>query len=128
VERAREGLGDPAAVLRLFRDGEEIRRVDVALESRSFYLRDLAPGRAYRVEVCWAAGSLVRVIAASREVRLPPEGPSPRVADRFLRLPPDVPLAGLDLGSLEVKPPESPDRREEISGGLPAGYPMPSSR
>jgi hypothetical protein len=127
VQRGRGGMAAPVAALRLHRNGVEARRFEVMLESRNFYLNGLEPGQVYRVEVCWISGAEVRIIKSSREVRLPPAGPSPRIADRFVHVPWDLSLRELDLASLEVKAPEGPDRRTELAGPEPAGYPTPSS-
>jgi hypothetical protein len=83
------------------RDGdgwERVRVVDLALESRGWYLHDLAPGRSYRAELRAVDGARERAVGpGSGEVALPPVGPSPIVEDRFVRLSWDQPL-GPPLG------------------------------
>ncbi len=79
--------------VRLYSDNVLDREVDFALEARSWYFHDLAPGRTYRAELTSHAidGQVRRIGGASNDVNLPPEGPSPQVEDRFLRIPWEVP-------------------------------------
>lgn len=87
--RALDGLPSPRAVLKVF-DGEGVsREVDFALESRSFYLQGLAPGRTYRVEAHFvgADGRSRRIGQSSNWATLPPAGPSEDTSIRFLRVP-----------------------------------------
>jgi hypothetical protein len=101
VARGFAGLEHGRAQLWVFvqaGDGwERIRTVEFALESRGWYLHDLEPGRAYRVEIhaADARGGERLLGHASNAVRLPPLGPSPIVDDRFLRIPWDVSLGQL---------------------------------
>ncbi|NBD10938.1 DUF4912 domain-containing protein [Corallococcus silvisoli] len=90
--RALDGLPSPRAVLKVF-DGEGVsREVDFALESRSFYLQGLSPGRTYRVEAHFvgADGRSRRIGQSSNRATLPPAGPSEDTSIRFLRMPPPV--------------------------------------
>jgi hypothetical protein len=102
-ERALQGLSEPRAVLRVF-DGEGlVREQDFALESRSFYLHDLEPGRAYRVEFHFVGrdGRSRRIGHSTNRVQLPPAGPSSDTSVRFMR----VPSAGTPrAGALEPQP------------------------
>jgi len=65
-----------------------VRVLDVALESRSYYIHDLEPGRVYRAEVHLVdrQGRDRLVSRASNEMMLPPIGPSPIIDDRFMRI------------------------------------------
>jgi hypothetical protein len=99
-ERALQGVSEPRAVLRVM-DGEGVvREQDFALESRSFYVHGLDPGRAYRVEFHFVGkdGRSRRLGHSTNRVQLPPAGPSPDTSVRFMR----VPTAGAPrLGTLE---------------------------
>jgi len=99
VAQAFAGLEGGRAQLWLFvRNAEgaydRLRALDFALESRSFYVHDLEPGRVYRVEIHVVdRGGRERLLPnPSNEVQLPPLGPSPFVDDRFARIPWDLPL------------------------------------
>ncbi len=74
---------------------ERVRTLEFALESRSFYVHDLEPGRTYLAEVHAVdpAGRERRLGGPSNEVALPPVGPSALVDDRFARVPWDLPLS-----------------------------------
>jgi hypothetical protein len=76
---------------------ERIRTVEFALESRSYYVHDLDPGRIYRAEihVVDREGGEKLLGRASNEMELPPVGASPVVDDRFMRLPWGEPLQRL---------------------------------
>jgi hypothetical protein len=76
---------------------DRVRVLDFALESRSYYVHDLDAGRTYRAEIHLVdrAGNTRRLQDASNEMMLPPFGPSPIVADRFMRLPWSEPLTRL---------------------------------
>lgn len=92
--RAMEGLNEPRAVLRVF-DGERmLREVEVALESRSFYIHGLPPGRPYRVEAHFVdrGGRSRRIGASTHPLTLPQTGPSPDKTVRFLQMPPPPPI------------------------------------
>jgi hypothetical protein len=73
---------------------ERVRTIDFALESRSYYIHDLEPGRSYRAEihVVDRAGRERLLGSPSNDVGLPPIGPSPVIDDRFARIPWDLPL------------------------------------
>ncbi|MCY1042723.1 DUF4912 domain-containing protein [Corallococcus sp. bb12-1] len=89
-QRALDELPSPRAVLKVF-DGEGVsREVDFALESRSFYLREMAPGRTYRVEAHFVGsdGRSRRIGHSSNRATLPPAGPSSDTSIRFLHMPP----------------------------------------
>ena len=74
VEQAFANLGPARAALKLWssaQDGEFLREVDVHLDARGWYVRDLPPGVELRVEL-WALGERgSRMIRAARPVRLP---------------------------------------------------------
>lgn len=74
---------------------ERARTLDFALESRSFYVHDLQPGRSYVAEIhaIDAAGRERRLGRPSNEVALPPVGPSSLVDDRFALIPWELPLS-----------------------------------
>ncbi len=65
-----------------------VRTVDFALESRSYYIHDLEPGRVYRAEihVMDLHGEHRLLPRQSNEMMLPPVGPSPIIDDRFMRI------------------------------------------
>jgi hypothetical protein len=65
-----------------------VRVVDFALESRSYYIHDLEPGRVYRAEihVIDRRGRDKLLPRASNEMMLPAVGPSPVIDDRFMRI------------------------------------------
>ncbi len=96
-ELALEGLPQPRAKLRVFEGSRVVRELDFALESRSFYIHDLVPGRTYRVEAHFvgADGRSRRVGPSSNLVALPGSGPSSDTNVRFLRIPWDLPLQQL---------------------------------
>jgi hypothetical protein len=76
---------------------DRVRTVDFALESRSYFIHDLEPGRVYRAEIHLLdrAGRQRRLQEPSNEMQLPPFGPSPVVDDRFMRIAWGTPLARL---------------------------------
>jgi hypothetical protein len=105
--RALEGLESPRAVLRIYDDGDALMRViDVALESRSYYIHGLAPGRPYRVEAHFvgASGRSRRIGHSSNRVFLPPTGPSSDTSVRFLRMP-AVPTGGANMEAVAATAP-----------------------
>jgi hypothetical protein len=96
--RALEGLDEPRAMLRVY-DGERlVREQEVALESRSFYIHGLPPGRPYRVEALFVGrgGRSRRLGSSTHPITLPRQGPSPDKSVRFMQLPPPprVPVQG----------------------------------
>jgi hypothetical protein len=86
VARAAEGLSNPRARLAIIEGEAMVREVDLALESRAFYVRGLPPGRRYQAEIQWvdSRGRRSRIGPSSAPVSLPPRGPSARVDDRFV--------------------------------------------
>ncbi|AKU90650.1 DUF4912 domain-containing protein [Vulgatibacter incomptus] len=99
VDGARWNLDEPRVRLRIFGDEGLVREADVALESRSFYVGGLTPGRRYRAELVFVGRNGERRIGApSNEMALPPVGPSSIIDDRFVTLPWGLSLARrLDL-------------------------------
>jgi hypothetical protein len=69
-------------------DWTKVRSFEFALESRSYYIHDLEPGRVYRAEihVVDRLGRDRLVPRSSNEMMLPPVGPSPIIDDRFMRI------------------------------------------
>ncbi|MBI5070100.1 MAG: DUF4912 domain-containing protein [Deltaproteobacteria bacterium] len=101
AQRAWEGLDNGRAELWVFGSlpgggWERVRVVSFAIEARSWYVHDLEPGRTYRAEIHLVDARRDRLLPApSNAVDLPPAGPSPRVDDRFARIPWGEPLSGL---------------------------------
>ena len=95
VQEAMRGLENPHARMRILEQGKLVRELDFALESRSFYISDLTPGRHYRVELYFYGtdGKQQRIGRPSNTIGLPPRGPSPIIDDRFVTLPWGMPLA-----------------------------------
>jgi hypothetical protein len=117
--RALEGLESPRAVLRVY-DGEDIllRVIDVALESRSYYIHGLQPGRPYRVEVHFvgSSGRSRRIGHSSNRVTLPPVGPSSDTSVRFLRMPPIARATNLEAQAATAPTRTAPvEEREYIT-------------
>jgi hypothetical protein len=96
--RALEGLEEPRAMLRVYDGDRLVREQEVALESRSFYIHGLPPGRPYRVEALFVGrgGRSRRLGSSTHPITLPREGPSPDKSVRFMQLPPPprVPVQG----------------------------------
>ncbi len=88
IEQAFGGLGAASAALKLWSlKGELVREVEVHLESRGWYVRDLAPGSELRVEL-WALGEHgARLLRAARPLRLPPSTPSDDLNLEYLEVP-----------------------------------------
>ncbi|HYO51549.1 DUF4912 domain-containing protein [Archangium sp.] len=108
-QRALDGLDSPRAVLRVYDDGDVLMRViDVALESRSYYIHGLPPGRPYRVEAHFvgSSGRSRRIGHSSNRVFLPPGGPSGDTSVRYLRMP----LVAIRGGSMESVAATAPTR------------------
>ena len=106
LKRGFEGLSGGHAQLWIFAqepdgDWRRVRVVDFALESKSYFVHDLEPGRVYRAEIHLVdrAGSDKVLSSTSNAMQLPPFGPSAIVEDRFLRIPWNEPLTRL-LGDL----------------------------
>ncbi|WP_373049031.1 DUF4912 domain-containing protein [Vulgatibacter sp.] len=95
VQEAMRGLENPHARMRVFEQGRLVRELDFALESRSFYINELAPGRHYRVELFFYGtnGGQNRIGKPSNTIGLPPRGPSPVLDDRFVMLSWGMPLS-----------------------------------
>ena len=94
IEQAFHGLGAARAVLKVWnaRSGEFLRDVEVHLEGRGWYLRELPPGAEIRVEL-WAVGERgARMMRAARPQRLPPFQPSDVHEAFYVRLPLGQPL------------------------------------
>lgn len=88
VQQAFGGLGAARAALKLWSlKGELVREVEVHLESRGWYVRDLLPGSELRVEL-WALGEHgARLLRAARPLRLPPAIPSEDLNLEYLEVP-----------------------------------------
>lgn len=120
LSRAFEGLDRPRTQLWVFAregaDWERVRVLEFALESRGFYVHDLAPGRTYRAEihVLDRAGRERLLAAPSNACALPPAGPSSIVDDRFVRIPWDLPLGRL-LGPGHAGTPFADDIRAQLA-------------
>jgi hypothetical protein len=120
VAGAFEGLDHGRTQLWIFgragAEWERIRTFDFALESRSYYVHDLEPGRAYRAEihVVDRAGRARLLGSPSNEVSLPSVGPSAIVDDRFVRIPWELPLGQL-LGPGHAGGPFSDDARAMLA-------------
>jgi uncharacterized protein len=115
------GLDHPRVQLWLFARGdgggwERFRVVEVALESRGYYVHDLDPDRTYRGELRAVdrAGRDRILGPSSNEVSLPPFGPSPVVDDLFVALPWDRPLGG-PLGPGHRRPGFPDEWRESLA-------------
>ena len=75
-------------MLSLHGDGQKIREIDVALESRSFYVRNLPPGLSYHAEIDFVGSDGRRgARPPTNRVGLPPSGPSPVVDNRSIAFP-----------------------------------------
>ncbi|MGA9525914.1 MAG: DUF4912 domain-containing protein [Myxococcaceae bacterium] len=116
-----EGLRDPRVVLRVFEFGHEVRALDVSLESLSWFVNDLTPGRTYRMELHAVSSDHIsrRIAASSNPVTLPPDDVSPDTTVRFMRVDWDAPLNRMkDLllnGRAQVRAPEeAPDYLEIV--------------
>jgi hypothetical protein len=120
LARALQGLERPRTQLWIFaREGEgwdRVRILEFALESRGFYVHDLAPGRRYRAEihVVDRAGRERLLAGPSNECALPPAGPSPVIDDRFVRIPWALPLGQL-LGPGHAGAPFADDVRAQLA-------------
>lgn len=147
IQDAMRGLDNPHVKLRVYEQGRLVRELDISLESRSYYVNDLAPGRHYRVELFFYGTNGVqnRIGRPSNTIGLPPRGPSPVIDDRFVTLPWGMPLArrhdlfaralaeggfsgeerdalfaassGRPLGASENLPPGAPPGAAGVSGG-----------
>ncbi len=116
-----EGLRDPRTVLRVYEFGRDLRTIDVALESLSWFITGLTPGRTYRVELYAVSSDHIsrRMGAASNSATLPPDDLSPDTTVRFMRVDWDAPLnrmkEHLQTGRAGVRTPEEvPDYLEIV--------------
>jgi hypothetical protein len=117
------GLHHPRARLRVYDGDHLVRELDFALESRSYYIHGLEPGRNYRVEAYFVGdfGETRRLGRGTNAIALPNAGPSSNLEVRFLRIPWDVPLSRLkDLLR----------RSREMAARMPSPdrMPLPSSQ
>jgi hypothetical protein len=96
IELAFGGLGAARAALKLSSlKGENVREVEVHLEARGWYVRELVPGSELRVEL-WALGEHgSRLLRAARPLRMPPALPSDDLNMEYLEVPAWQQLAAL---------------------------------
>src|SRR5260370_30191656 len=109
IDQAFAGLGASRALLRLWNartvTAELVREVEVHLEARGWYVRDLPGGTELRPEM-WAVGERgARLLRAARPVRLPPAWPSEQLESFYLHIPFNQPLP-----------------REGLAAGRPLSY------
>jgi hypothetical protein len=107
IEQAFGGLGTARARLRIFNPhrGDVVRDVEVHLEARGWYVRDLPSALELRVEL-WAEGEKgARLLRAARPVKLPPSQPSDVLEEFYATLPLGQALRG-----------------EPITGGRPLAW------
>jgi hypothetical protein len=105
IEQAFGGLGAARAALKLWstKKGELVREVEVHLEARGWYVRDLVPGSELRVEL-WALGEHgARLLRAARPLRLPPAVPSDDLNMEYLEVPAWQQLAAAGLKGHEKR-------------------------
>jgi hypothetical protein len=121
VRGAFEGLARGRAQLWIYAQDpaggwDRVRAVDFALESRSYFVHDLDPGRVYRAEIHLVdeAGRDRLLSATSNAMMLPPFGPSPIVEDRFMRIPWGEPLNRL-VRDVHEGPPFPEDLRAMLA-------------
>jgi hypothetical protein len=108
IEQAFGGLGPARAALRFFnpRGGELVREVEVHLDSRGWYVRELPSALEVRVEL-WAQGEKgARLLRAARPIKLPPSRPSDVLDEFYATVPLGSPLRG----------------SEPVSGGRPLAW------
>jgi hypothetical protein len=93
LRKAFQDLDGGRAQLWVFaREGDgpwrRVRTLEFALESRSYYVHDLAANLVYRAEIHVVDhhGKEKLLARPSNETLLPPVGPSPIVCDRFMRI------------------------------------------
>lgn len=118
--RAVEGLDSPRAVLRVYEGDKLVRVEEFAIESRSFYIHGLPPGRPYRVEAHLVGrdGRSRRIGYSSHPVTLPQTGLSQDTLVRFMRMPPPPPPTVSPPPQPEVMAPElvAPPAEAEAAG------------
>lgn len=119
VRVAAEALVSPRAFLRVFEGDTLVREEELQLDSKSFYVHGLPPGRTYRVEAHLVGrdGRSIRLGDPSNPVMLPAVGDSDQTQLRFLRVPPGVPLDQVEelIRSGAVKVSEATGELEVIS-------------
>jgi hypothetical protein len=126
-----EGLEQPRAVMRVLENGHEVRVLDLALESRSFYVHGLRAGRPYRVELHAVGrdGVSRRIGPASNDMTLPSDDVSSNTSVRYLRVPWGVPLnrlrESLDAGEVESR--DVPEPPEPLAIMHSRWVPLPNS-
>jgi hypothetical protein len=89
IEQAFGGLGTARASLKLWntRGNDLIREVEVHLEARGWYVRELPSALEVRVEL-WALGERgARMLRAARPIKLPPASPSDVLDEVYATLP-----------------------------------------
>ncbi|HEX9604289.1 MAG TPA: DUF4912 domain-containing protein [Myxococcales bacterium] len=89
IEQAFGGLGTSRASLKLWnvRGNELLREIEVHLESRGWYVRELPSALELRVEL-WALGDRgARMLRAARPIKLPPAQPSDVLDEVYASLP-----------------------------------------
>jgi uncharacterized protein len=89
IEQAFGGLGTARANLKLWnsRASELLREVEVHLDSRGWYVRELPSALEIRVEL-WALGDRgARLLRAARPIKLPPAQPSDVTDEVYATLP-----------------------------------------
>ena len=83
-----QGMDHPAALMRVYDGANLAREVNFSLESGSFYLYQLSPGRSYSIEICLSdLRGRIKVLARTNSVTLPASGPSSERLLRWLRIP-----------------------------------------
>ena len=125
VQRAFEWMPGVHTKIRVYADNELVREVDFSLDSRSWYFHGLQPNRSYRVELVSLAvdGQVRRIGSASNTARLPPDGPSSIIDDRFVCIPFDMPTSRMVEAARRgerVAPPFPEEARHKLyqaSGG-----------
>jgi hypothetical protein len=96
IEQAFGGLGTARASLKLWnsRGNDLIREIEVHLDSRGWYVRELPSALELRVEL-WALGERgARMLRAARPIKLPPSSPSDVLDEVYATLPLGSPLRG----------------------------------
>lgn len=116
IEAAFAGLGAARAVLKLWNArngaGELVREIEVHMEARGWYARDLPAGVELRAEL-WAVGERgARMMRAARPIKLPPALPSDQLEAFYLSIALDQSIAyGISTG-----------RPLNYGGAAPAGW------
>jgi hypothetical protein len=96
IEQAFGGLGTARASLKIWnvRGADLVRDIEVHLESRGWYVRELPSALEVRVEL-WALGDRgARMLRAARPIKLPPSQPSDVLDEVYATLPLGTPLRG----------------------------------